>query len=95
MTKRVMHLINTIASINLLKIHAFLFVFFTIIYMSMDFEKHFNSKQKNAIYFSASVHSGVGFGDISPITDDAKILVALHAMCSFGSTLLVISRSRR
>jgi hypothetical protein len=46
----------------------------------MGLEQHFevDSTMTNAAYFSTITHSTVGYGDISPKTSAAKMVVSLH-----------------
>ena len=46
----------------------------------------------NVLYFSTSIHTGVGAGDIVPITGEGKAVVTLHMLLSFIATLLVLQR---
>lgn len=52
------------------------------------FESHFYVPDKKAMgaadvaYFTLVTHSGVGYGDIYPLTTTARVLVMAHLFCS-------------
>lgn len=55
---------------------------FAVVYMSLGHE-HFNGLDSNStfldyFYFSFTTMSTVGYGDISPISQKAKIIVLVH-----------------
>lgn len=85
-------LLDDFASSHLIRIHIIIFMVFTFFYARMDLKTHFDTNQQNFAYLSTVVHTGLGFGDITPKTHTAKMLVTVHAITSFLSTLLVISR---
>ena len=87
-----MNIVNTSQTLSLLKLHSLIFIVFTTLYAVMDFQKHFGSSSTNALYFSASVHTSVGFGDIVPKTNEAKLIVTVHMLVSFAATLLILER---
>jgi len=87
-----MNVVNTSQTISLLELHAFIFVAFTTVYVVMDFKRHFDAAPSNVLYFSTSIHTGVGAGDIVPITGEGKAVVTLHMLLSFIATLLVLQR---
>ena len=81
---------------NILYVNLFLFAFFTVIYWCMDFKKHFNFPATtdphnfvDTLYFSAVTHTSTGFGDITPKTSPAKLLVLSHALVVFISFILL------
>jgi uncharacterized membrane protein len=84
--------IDTSQTWSLIKLHAVIFTIFTALYWLMDFKKHFGTDPKDILYFSATVHSTVGFGDITPKTQAAKTVVTLHMVLSFIATLLVLEQ---
>jgi len=87
-----MNIVNTSQTLSLLKLHSLIFIVFTTLYAVMDFQTHFGSSSTNALYFSASVHTSVGFGDIVPKTNEAKLIVTVHMLVSFAATLLILER---
>lgn len=87
-----MNVINTSQTLSLIKLHAMVFAAFAAVYVFMDFEKHFHTSADNVLYFAATVHTSVGFGDIVPRTREAKMIVTLHMLASFMATLLVLER---
>ena len=84
--------IDASQTLSLIKLHAFIFAGFTAIYSLMDFERHFGTNVDNAVYFSATVHTSFGFGDVTPKTREAKMIVTMHMLASFVATLLVLER---
>lgn len=92
-------LFDSPATIQLLRIHFLIFFIFTTLYYSVGFERHFVCDRDTAspfspIYFSAVVHTSLGFGDCGPKTPLGRRLVTVHTLCSFVSTLLVIATWR-
>jgi len=87
-----MNAINTSQTWSLIKLHAVIFSIFTLIYSLVDFRKHFGADPKDVLYFSTTVHSTVGFGDITPKTPTAKTLVTMHMVLSFVATLLILEQ---
>jgi hypothetical protein len=84
--------VNTSQTLSLIKLHAVIFLVFTLIYAVIDFQKHFHTSPANIVYFSTTVHTSVGFGDITPKTHLGKAIVSLHMLLSFVATLLVLER---
>lgn len=84
--------VDTSQTLSLIKLHAMIFLVFTMVYMVIDFEKHFGTNPANVVYFSTTVHTTVGFGDITPQTALGKTVVSLHMILSFVATLLVLER---
>lgn len=74
-----------------------IYILFTMLYFSMGMEEHFvynntsikRSPLLDTIYFSAIAHTTTGFGDITPKTDLAKALTALHVLSAWGTTLVL------
>lgn len=69
------------------------FVAFLIVYLSMDFSRHFSSPQPvtlaGKVYYAVMVHTTIGSGEIYPKTDLARSITAVHAMLSWAQLLLV------
>lgn len=94
-----MSLFNAPATIHLIKIHFAIFFIFTSLYYAVDFNKHFECSRDlyssfTPIYFSAVVHSSLGFGDCTPKTLLGRRLVTFHTMVSFVLTMLVLGSWR-
>ena len=87
-----MDVVNTSQTLSLIKLHAAIFLAFTLIYSLLDFQRHFRTDPKDVLYFSATVHTSVGFGDIVPKTPLAKAIVTMHMLLSFAATLLILER---
>jgi hypothetical protein len=83
-----MDVVNTSQTLSLIKLHAAIFLAFSLI----DFQRHFRTDPKDVLYFSATVHTSVGFGDIVPKTPLAKAIVTMHMLLSFAATLLILER---
>lgn len=68
---------------------------FTVIYalLSAYDDQAFNTKLTpfTALYFSIVTQSTVGFGDIRPTTEYARILVAIHIVVSISLVLFPMS----
>lgn len=71
---------------------AVLFLFMCI-YFSLDFEKHFESKERvtpvGKVYVALLAHTAVGSGDIVPKTDLARGIMAVHVLLAWMQLLLV------
>ncbi len=73
--------------------HIILVVIFSIIYFLIG-KDNFNNIEDNYIdylYFSFITSSSIGYGDITPKTNLAKILVMLHASTTFINVVNIIS----
>lgn len=68
--------------------HALLFFTFFVAYSTMPggFKKHFYVPEKTNVdaldigYYTAITHSGVGYGDMYPISTPARLLVGSHVL---------------
>lgn len=94
-----MTIFNAPATSHLLKIHFAVFAVFTMLYYAVGFENHFECNRDTAapftpIYFSAVVHTSLGFGDCGPKTPVGRRLVSAHTMISFIITMLVLGSWR-
>jgi hypothetical protein len=90
-----MSIFNAPATIHLIKVHFAIFVVFTLLYYSVGFEENFEcNRDTNApfspIYFSAVVHTSLGFGDCGPKTPLGRRLVTVHTLISFVITMMVL-----
>ena len=61
-------------------------VIFSVIYYSMKTDDNFNGLDSSStfvdcLYFSLTTASSVGYGDISPKSQSAKILVMIQQLC--------------
>ena len=69
-----------------------LLVFFGV-YSSMDFAHHFSSTAPvtsgGKLYFTIMTHAAVGSNDISPRTDLARGVMALHVTLAWSQILFV------
>ena len=77
--------------------HALIFFAFWVLYMSIGFRKNFNIPQVadpkdkkykgdgplDVLYYTTVVHTTTGFGDVYPITWQARVLVIIHIMLVF------------
>lgn len=81
--------------------HAVVFGFFWVLYMAIGFGKHFNLPKVNSdskykdykgdgpldvLYYTAILHSTTGFGDVYPLTWQARVLVIMHVTLVFLAT---------
>lgn len=92
-------LFDSPATIQIIRVHFAIFCIFTALYYSVDFPTHFvcdrdTNTPFTPIYFSAVVHSSLGFGDCGPKTALGRRLVTAHTLISFASTLLVLASWR-
>jgi hypothetical protein len=68
--------------------HLILFITFFTVYLTIPngFAKNFNVPDKTTTsaldigYYTAITHSGVGYGDIYPLTSTARVLVSMHIL---------------
>jgi hypothetical protein len=60
-----------------------IFLGFAITYMTIDMKKHFDTENTlvNGLYFTTTVHTTVGYGDITAKTPLAKMIVTAHMLC--------------
>jgi hypothetical protein len=67
---------------NFLTLNILIFLGFMTVYRGIGMKKHFDTDDTlvNAIYFTATAHTSVGFGDITAKTPLAKMLVTAHMM---------------
>jgi len=87
---------NNPATILLVRIHLVIFVLFTGLYYYVGFPSNFECDRDtdspfSPIYFSAVVHTSLGFGDCGPKTPLGRRIVTAHTMTSFMATLLVLA----
>lgn len=87
------------ATVHLIKIHFAVFVVFTFLYYAVGFSEHFECDRDTKapftpVYFSAVVHTSLGFGDCGPKTAVGRRLVTVHTMTSFIITMLVLGSWR-
>lgn len=87
---------NSPATVALVKVHFVIFILFTSLYYYVDFPTNFEcdrdtSSSFSPIYFSAVVHTSLGFGDCGPKTALGRRIVTAHTLISFMSTLLVLA----
>jgi len=73
--------------ILILVVNIAIIIVFAFIYSSMGTSENFNGVEDGesfgfttAMYFSATTQSTVGYGDISPKSNKAKIIVMIHQM---------------
>jgi hypothetical protein len=90
-----MSIFNAPATIHLIKVHFAIFVVFTLLYYSVGFEENFECNRDtdapfSPIYFSAVVHTSLGFGDCGPKTPLGRRLVTVHTLISFVITMMVL-----
>lgn len=72
--------------------HIAILLAFGAAYFAMDFEKHFGVAKPSPatrMYFAATVHSSVGFGDITAKTDAAKAIVSAHMLLAWIPIVLI------
>jgi hypothetical protein len=67
------------------------------IYLSIDFNRHFESTTPPAsaigkLYFAIMVQTGVGSNDIAPKTDLARLVVSLHAVVTWSQLALAFQK---
>ena len=65
---------------NILKTYLTVLIFYSMIYYYMG-ETHFRLRDGSivdSVYFSTTIMSTVGFGDIIPISDVGKMIVITH-----------------
>jgi len=72
-------------------IEIIIFIVFAFIYYFMD-TKNFNNMKNSlidSIYFSIVTSASVGYGDITPKTDIAKILVLIQIILTYTNISIV------
>jgi len=94
-----MSIFNAPATIHLIKVHFAIFTVFTMMYYSVGFEENFECDRDTGapfspIYFSAVVHTSLGFGDCGPKTPLGRRLVTVHTLISFVITMMVLGSWR-
>lgn len=66
---------------------------FFFVYLSMDFSKHFTSNGpvtvRGKLYFMLMNHTAIGTNDITPKTDTARTIIALHVLLAWMQLFLV------
>ena len=91
-------MIQPISTASLLVYHACLFLFFLGVYQSMDWKKHFRVPDDMKLtpisattkaYFTTVTHISLGYGEITPKTDMARILVSVHGILSYMTILFI------
>lgn len=69
-------------------VHTVNLLVFSLVYRSMDFEKHFTINGPVSTtappYYAVTVSSSTGFGDITPKTNLAKTVTTIHTILSWG-----------
>ena len=68
--------------------HVLVFLTFFVVYLTIPggFRKHFNVPDKTSAssldvgYYTAVTHTGVGYGDIYPVSTPARMLVSVHIL---------------
>ena len=88
----------TVLARGMMTYHALLLAFFTTLYYTAPggFESHFNVPQlknvsdkdqkarlNDVLYYSLVTHASVGYGDIYPLTREARWVVGSHILLSF------------
>ena len=69
-----------------------IFLGFLITYTAIDMKKHFGTENTlvNGLYFTTTVHTTVGFGDITAKTPLAKMVVTAHMLCVWTLVALTV-----
>lgn len=81
--------------------HVCVCVFFSGVYSVLGIKGNFNYIDKtpmNALtplYFTAVTHTTTGFGDITPKTDLARIVVIVHLLLAWAVPMLIFFSSQR
>jgi len=77
-------------------LHLMIILVFALIYWHRGVSDFSHCKTAaDAVYFSAIVHTGTGYGDILPVTWQGKTIVILHTMygfamsCALGNAMLI------
>ena len=75
--------------------NAVVFAAFTIVYMLMDFDKHFDSSGlrvtwRGKLYYAALAHTAGGANDIVCKSDTARTVTALHATLAWIQMVIVL-----
>jgi len=85
------------AAINyqMIMIYFAMVVVFSVIYYNMSSHLHYNSncdpsRYLDNLYFSMTISSTVGFGDIVPKSPAAKIIVIVHQICLITLAAILI-----
>lgn len=79
---------------NFVSWNAIIYIVFLSIYMAIDMKTHFGTEKNtlvNALYFTTTTHTTVGFGDITAKTPLAKMLVSAHMLCVWTLVAITIS----
>jgi hypothetical protein len=65
-----------------IRLHAYIFLFFTALYLLLDSETHFgcDNTVTNAVYYAITTHSTTGYGDITAQTTTAKWISMAHML---------------
>lgn len=69
-----------------------LLILFSGMYWILGMDRHFGTSGAgagDALYFATIAHTSVGFGDITPKTRAAKLLVSLHVLAVWAVTLVL------
>lgn len=72
--------------------NAGLLAFFALLYWIIGMDRHFGTADaglEDAAYFAVVAHTSVGFGDITPKTRLARMLVSLHVLAVWAVTLVL------
>ncbi len=66
---------------------------FFVVYLFMDFSKHFSSSDpvtvRGKLYFMLMNHTAIGTNDITPKTDTARTVIAMHVLFAWMQLFLV------
>lgn len=66
---------------------------FFAVYLAMDFGKHFTSHDpvttRGKLYFMLMNHTAIGSNDITPKTDTARTVMAMHVLAAWMQLFLV------
>lgn len=78
---------------SLLAYNAVVFVVFLVVYLLIDFDKHFGSEKKatfaDKLYFCLMTHSNAMAGDFVPRTAVARRVMSLHILFTWMQLLIV------
>lgn len=79
----------------LIPYHVLIFAVFAWLYGAIGFRQNFDvpsdSSTATQLYFAVVAHTNTGFGDITPKTDVARMLVVAHLLLAWIPTVILAS----